>query len=170
MPRTGVTDIPLPKEIASGSADCLCDYDSCPPKLPGRHREKQEYVQSSYSIDTKENLVRVKLGGKVSAEALMSLLRQIAGEPSYRSGMHAIADFRECVGHWDYSEIQSFRDFVTNACGTRPRRWASIVRPGELEAVGRVLVVISEAVESRIRLQLFDDVASAEHWVRGDAL
>jgi hypothetical protein len=125
-------------------------------------------VQSSYTIDTAENLVRLQVGGQLSAEALTIFMRQIATDPQYRSGMHAIADFRECVGGWDYSEIQRFRDFVANACGTRARRWASIVRPGEIEAVGRVLIIISEAVESRIRMQLFENVESAQRWVRGE--
>jgi hypothetical protein len=125
-------------------------------------------VESSYSIDTAENLVRLKVGGKLAAEALTIFMRQIANDPQYRSGMHAIADLRECVGAWDYSEIQRFRDFVANACGTRARRWASVVRPGEIEAVGRVLIVISEAVEARIRMQLFEDMQSAYRWVRGE--
>lgn len=126
-------------------------------------------VESSYSIDQFQNLVRLKIGGRVSADALTAVMREIAGAPAYRPGMHAIADFRDCIGSWDYSEIQRFRDFVANACGARPRRWASIVRPGELEATGRVLIVISEAVEARIRMQLFDDETSAERWVRGES-
>ena len=129
-------------------------------------RRTQNVVESRFTIDPVENLVRLKLGGRLSADELTGLMRRIALAPRYRSGMHAIADFRECVGVWDYSEIQRFRDFVTNACGTQPRRWASIVQPGELEAVGRVLIVISEAVDTRIHMQLFDDEASAERWVR----
>ena len=119
-------------------------------------------------IEPIENLVRLRVGGRLSAEGLTFLMREIASAPAYRPGMHAIADFRDCVGAWDYSEIQRFRDFVTNACGTRPRRWASIVRPGDLEATGRVLIVISEAVGARIEMQLFDDEPSAERWVRGE--
>jgi hypothetical protein len=125
-------------------------------------------VESSYSIDLTENLVRVTLGGTVTAESLTTLMKRIGEDPAYRSGMHAIADFRECVGMWDYSEIQRFRDYVVRACGARPRRWASLVRPGELEAVGRVLIVISEAAEARIRMRLFDELELAQRWVRGD--
>jgi hypothetical protein len=124
-------------------------------------------VESSYSIDQIENLVRIKVGGTLSAEGLTALMRTIGEDTQYRSGMHAIADFRECVGAWDYSDIQRFRDFVVRACGVRPRRWASIVRPGELEAVGRVLIVISEAVEARIRMRLFDQPDDAYRWIRG---
>ena len=131
-------------------------------------QEKTSIVSSNYSIDPAANLVRLKWVGDVSVEALTLLMHQIAAAPQYRSGMHAIADFRDSVGVWDYTEIQRFRDFVTNACGSRPRRWASIVRPGELEAVARVLIVISEAVDARIRMQLFDDEVSAERWVRSD--
>jgi hypothetical protein len=125
-------------------------------------------VESSYSIDQTENLVRMRVGGTLSAEGLTVLMKRIGEDPLYRTGMHAIADFRECVGSWDYSEIQRFRDYVVHACGVRPRRWASIVRPGELEAVGRVLIVISEAVEARIRMRLFDDIAEAHRWIRGE--
>jgi len=125
-------------------------------------------VESNYSIDRNENLVRVTLGGTVTAESLTRLLKRIGEDPAYHSGMHAIADFRACVGVWDYSEIQRFRDYVVRACGNRPRRWASLVRPGELEAVGRVLIVISEAVETRIRMRLFDELEMAQRWVRGE--
>ncbi len=125
-------------------------------------------MESSYSIDPAENQVQLKVVGKLSADGLTQLMRQIASDPQYRTAMHAIADFRECVGGWDYSEIQRFRDFLTTACGTRQRRWAAIVRPGELEAVGRVLIIISEAVEARIRMQLFEDVASAQRWIRAE--
>jgi hypothetical protein len=124
-------------------------------------------VESSYSIDPIENLVRMKVGGKLSADGLTTLMRTIGEDPHYRSGMHAIADFRDCVGTWDYSEIQRFRDYVVRACGARPRRWASIVQPGELESVGRVLIVISEAVEARIRMRLFDEPDEALRWIRG---
>lgn len=124
-------------------------------------------MESSYSIDQNEKLVRVTLAGTVTAENLTTVMKRIGEDPAYRSGMHAIADFRECVGVWDYSDIQRFRDYVVRACGTRPRRWASIVRPGELEAVGRVLIVISEAVEARIRIRLFDEMELAQRWVRG---
>ena len=124
-------------------------------------------MESSYSIDQDENLVRVTMGGTVTAESLTTLMKRIGEDPDYRTGMDAIADFRECIGLWDYSDIQRFRDYVVRACGTRPRRWASIVRPGELEAVGRVLIVISEAAETSIRMQLFDDLELAHRWIRG---
>jgi hypothetical protein len=125
-------------------------------------------VESSYSIDPNEQMVRLTLGGRVTVDALTRLMKTIGEDPHYRSGMHAVADFRECIGGaWDYSEIQRFRDYVVRACGARPRRWASVVRPGELEAIGRVLIVIAEAAESRIRMRLFEDPFDAHRWVLG---
>jgi len=125
-------------------------------------------VESSYSIDPNEQIVRLTLGGRVTVDALTSLMRTIGEDPQYRSGMHAVADFRECIGGaWDYSEIQRFRDYVVRACGARPRRWASVVLPGEIEAIGRVLIVIAEAAESRIRMRLFEDPSDAHRWVLG---
>jgi hypothetical protein len=124
-------------------------------------------VESSYSIDQAEHLVRIKVGGTLSAEGLTTLMRRIGEDPQYRAGMHAIADFRECDGAWDFSDIQRFRDFVVRACGVRPRRWASVVRPGSLEGVARVLIVISEAVEARIRMRLFESPDDAYRWIRG---
>lgn len=125
-------------------------------------------VESTYSIDPLAHLVRMRLGGLLTAEGLISAMRQIAADPRYEPGMHAIADFRECGGSWDYSDIQRFRDFVVQACGASPRRWASVVRPGGLEAVARVLIVISEAVGSRIQIQLFEDLESAYRWVQSE--
>ena len=125
-------------------------------------------MDSSYSIDPIENLVRMKVGGKLSIDGLTTLMRAIGEDPHNSSGIHAIADFRECIGAWDYSEIQRFRDYVVRSCGVRPRRWASIVQPGELESVARVLIVISEAVEVRIRMRLFAEPDEALRWIRGD--
>lgn len=136
--------------------------------LARKARGENKRVESSYSIDPIENLVRMKVGGKLSADGLTTLMRAIGEDPHYRSGMHAIADFRDCVGTWDYSEIQRFRDYVVRACGVRPRRWASIVQPGELESIGRVLIVISEAVEVRIRMRLFAEPGDALRWIRGE--
>lgn len=123
-------------------------------------------MESSYSIDPNERVVRLTLSGRVTVDALTSLMRTIGEDPQYRSGMHAIADFRECIGGvWDYSEIQRFRDYVVRACGARPRRWASVVPPGEIEAIGRVLIVIAEAAESQIRMRLFEDPSDAKRWI-----
>jgi len=125
-------------------------------------------MESSYSIDPNERVVRLTLKGRVTADALTSLMRTIGEDPQYRSGMHAIADFRGCAGGaWDYSEIQRFRDYVVRACGVRPRRWASVVPPGEIEAIGRVLIVIAEAAESQIRMRLFEDPSDAHRWILG---
>lgn len=125
-------------------------------------------MESSYTIDADERLVRLTFSGRVTAEALTSVMKTIGEDPQYRSGMNAVADFRDCSGGaWDYSEIQRFRDYVVRACGVRPRRWASIVRPGEIEAIGRVLIVIAEAAESQIRIQLFENTADAQRWIGG---
>lgn len=125
-------------------------------------------MESSYSIEQIEHLVRMKVGGTLSVDGLTDLMRSIGADPQYRSGMHAIADFRECVGAWDYSEIQRFRDYLVLACGVQPRRWASVVQPGELEAIARLLIIMSEAVEARIHMRLFNDPDDAHRWIRGE--
>jgi hypothetical protein len=123
-------------------------------------------MESSYSIVPDESLVRLKVWGELTADGLMELMRKVGMDPRHHAGMPVIADFREAHGNWDYSEIQRFRDFVAQL-QTPEVRWAAVVVPGTLVAVAHVLIVISDAVGTRIRMQLFEDPQSALHWVRG---
>jgi hypothetical protein len=45
-------------------------------------------------------------------------------------------------------------------------RWAAVLKPGSLAAAGHVLIVISEAVGVRIKMQMFDDPQRAMRWIR----
>jgi hypothetical protein len=123
-------------------------------------------MESSYSIDPDEFLVRLKVWGELTADGLMEVMRRVGMDPRHQAGMPVVADLREAHGNWDYSEIQRFRDFVAQL-QTPEVRWAAVVVPGTLVAVAHVLIVISEAVGTRIRMQLFEDPQSALHWVRG---
>lgn len=125
-------------------------------------------MESSYSIQTTDNLVRMQVWGELTVDGLIDLIKRVGADPDYRSGMHAIADLRESFGNWDYSEIQRYRDFVVYIAGSRRCRWAALVRPGALAAVGHVVIVISEVVSDSIRMQLFDDPQVALRWVRGE--
>jgi len=125
-------------------------------------------MESSYSIDSIGNLARLHVRGELSAAALIELMKQIGADPRYQRGMPALADYRDASGTWDYSEIQEFRDFVMRIPGREPCRWAALVRPGSLVAVGHVLIHISEALGSTIQMRLFDDPQVALRWVRGE--
>jgi hypothetical protein len=122
-------------------------------------------MESSYSIDPDDSLVRLKVWGELTAEGLMAVMAKIGLDPRHNAGMPVIADLREAHGNWDYSEIQRFRDYVAQL-QTPDVRWAAVVVPGTLVAVAHVLIVISEAVGTRIRMQLFDEPQSALHWVK----
>jgi hypothetical protein len=125
-------------------------------------------MESSYAIDTQEHLVRLKVWGELTAEGLIALMNRAGADPRYARGMPAIADYRDAHGNWDYSEIQRFRDYVVQIAGQGEVRWAAVVQPGTLVAIGHVLIVISEAVDSRIRIKLFEEPSSALRWIRGE--
>jgi hypothetical protein len=125
-------------------------------------------MDSSYAIDLTERLLRIKVWGELTADGLIALMNAAGADPRYTPGMPTIADYREAYGAWDYSEIQRFRDYVVRIAGPHSVRWAAVVRPGALVAMGRVLIVISEAVNSRIRMQLFEEPATALRWIRGE--
>lgn len=124
-------------------------------------------MESSYAIDAQEHLVRLKVWGELTAEGLIQLMNRAGADPRYVSGMPAIADYREAYGDWDYSEIQRFRDYVVQIAVHGEVRWAAVVKPGALVAIGHVLIVISEAVNARIKMKLFEEPASALRWIRG---
>lgn len=123
-------------------------------------------MTSSFSIDPTQNLVHVQMRGELTAEALTAAMNQIAKDDRYRSGMHAVADLRDCSGDWDYSEMQRFRDYVVRIGGVRKRRWAAVVKPGTVAAIGHVVILISEAVGASIAMRLFEDPDAALRWVR----
>jgi hypothetical protein len=125
-------------------------------------------MECSYSIDSDEFLVRLKVWGELTADGLMEVMAKVGMDPRHHAGMPVVADLREAHGNWDYSEIQRFRDFVAQL-QTPDVRWAAVVVPGTLVAVAHVLIVISEAVGTRIRMQLFEEPQSALHWVRGES-
>lgn len=127
-------------------------------------------VESKYSIDASEGLVRLQVWGELSASSLIRLMAQIAADPQHHPQMAAVVDVREAYGNWDYSEIQLFRDYVARVANaaelTIPCRWAAIVSPGTLVAAARVLIVISEPLAERIRFRLFEDAQAALRWVK----
>jgi hypothetical protein len=125
-------------------------------------------MESSYAIDTHEQLVRLKVWGELTADGLIALMSRAGADPRYVRGMPAIADYREAHGDWDYSEIQRFRDYVVQIAVQSDVRWAAVVKSGTLVAIGHVLIVISEAVNARVRIKLFDEPSSALRWARGE--
>ena len=127
-------------------------------------------VESKYSIDASEGLVRLQVWGELRAEGLIRLMAQVGADPRHRVDMCAIIDLREAHGDWDYSEVQRLRDYVARIAAPqfRPqqRRWAAIVSPGTLVAAAHVLIVITDSVAEHIRMQLFEDGQTALKWVR----
>ncbi len=132
-------------------------------------REVGGVLQAAYSIDPEAQLVRLTVHGEITAAGLIDVMTRVGADPRFVNGMSAIADLREASGEWDYSEIQRLRDFLVSLDMPREVRWAAVVRAGRLVSVGRVLIVISEALNARIRIKMFDAPASALRWVQEDA-
>lgn len=125
-------------------------------------------MESSYSIEARDNLVRFKVWGELTAESLIELFNRAVSDPRYVPGMNAIADYREAHGNWDYSEIQRFRDYLMHLAPPGDVRWAAVMKPGNLAAAGHVLILISEAVGSNIKMRIFEEPAAALRWVDGE--
>jgi len=123
-------------------------------------------MESSYSIDAQENLLRLHAWGEFTVDTLIGLLNQARADPGYRPGMNSLGDYREARGEWDFSEIQRLRDYILRVEVPREVRWAAVLRPGSLAAAGHVLIVISEALEARIKMRMFDDPQQALRWIR----
>ena len=131
-------------------------------------------MESSYSIESDHNLVRLEIWGEVTVAGLTAALLLLAADPRYRAGMNGVVDFREAHAQWDYTEIQRFRDFVVQRRSVeRPTcRWAALARPGDLAAAGHVMIVISEPMDPTLEMELFEDPVSALRWInaRKDAV
>lgn len=125
-------------------------------------------MEFSYTLLPNEQLLRFQSCGCVSADRLIEAIRKIGSDRAYRPGMPVFADFREAhTTDWDYSEIQRLRDYLVRISRTWARaRWAAIVKPGSLEAVGHTVIVITEALDAHITIRLFDDPQAALTWLR----
>jgi hypothetical protein len=123
-------------------------------------------MELSYSIDAQENLLRMQAWGEVTVDGLIDLLNRAQADPAFRPDMDSLADYREAHGEWDYSEIQRLRDYILRVEVPCEVRWAGVLKPGSLAAAGHVLIVISEALGSRIKMRMFDDPQHALRWIR----
>lgn len=123
-------------------------------------------MEFRYTIEPVTPLVRVRCWGVVTPKKLSEMVRHIGADASYRLHLPVLVDLREAKGAWDYSDSQSFRDFLVRI-GDRqcPVRWAVVLRPGELAAVCHVTMVITQAVDCGISIRLFEDLDAASEWV-----
>ena len=125
-------------------------------------------MQSTYWIDEDANVVRLRVRGQVTVNELVEVMQGLCRDHRFSLAMNAIADYREAFGEWDYSEVERFRDFVVKVPVTSFVRWAVVLKPGSLVAVGHVLILISEACEEHIRIRLFESMSGAQEWVDRD--
>ena len=123
-------------------------------------------MESRYSIDAQENLLHLQAWGELTVEGLIGLLNRAQADPQFRPEMNAIADYREANGLWDYSQIQTLRDYILRLEVPCEVRWAAVLKPGTLAAAVHVLIVISEAVGAPIKMRMFDDPQRAMRWIR----
>ena len=123
-------------------------------------------MESRYSIDLDEHLMRLQAWGELTVDGVIDLLNRARADPHFRPDMGSIGDYREAHGNWDYSEIQRLRDYILQVEVPCEVRWAGVLRPGTLVAVGHVLIVISEALGARIKMKMFEDPQQALRWVR----
>lgn len=128
--------------------------------------EVRDTMESSYSIQPAENLVRMQVSGEITVAELKGLINRVGEDPHYHPGMNAIADLRRSSGQWDYSEIQRFRDYLVHIAQRRQCRWAALVKPGAVVAIGYVVILICEGVS--IEMQMFEDPQAALRWVQGE--
>lgn len=129
-----------------------------------------EQLELSYSIHPRENLLRVRVAGEISVDALIKFMNQIGADASYRRDMGVLVDFRQSTsfGQWDFSETQRYRDYLVRIGAATKSRWAAIVRPGPVAAIWHVVIVISEAITSKTNMRMFEDPALAKRWVMGE--
>lgn len=94
------------------------------------------------------------------------MMRQIASDPWFNPRLAVLADLRSATGEWDYSEVQSFRDFIVRiGRGREAVRWGAVLSPGTLIAACHVVILITDPQACGIHMRLFEDPALAETWV-----
>lgn len=126
-------------------------------------------MEFRYTIRTHEQLVRLQCWGAVTPERLVATMRRIGADPDYRPHFAVLADFREAQGEWDYSEVQRLRDYLVRAGrGGSGVRWIALIASGTLAAAVHLAIVITDAIESGIRMRLFEDPTAALDWLRSN--
>jgi hypothetical protein len=124
-------------------------------------------MEFSYTTSPAPRLLHLKCAGPVTADDLVAAIKRIGADTIYQPGMPVLADFREASGSdWDYSEIQRFRDYIVRISqGWKDVRWAAVVRPGSIQAVGHIVILITEALEAGITIRQFSSPEEALVWL-----
>ena len=126
-------------------------------------------MESRYSIDTQENLLRLQVWGELTADGLIDLLNRAAGGPAVPLGNErASPTTAKRTASGTTRKSRRFRDYILQVEVPCEVRWAAVLKPGSLAAAGHVLIVISEAVGVRIKMRMFDDPQYAMRWIRGE--
>ena len=130
---------------------------------------QDDVMEFRYSIQNPERVLRLHCRGSVTASGLIEMMQHIAADPECSSELPVLADLRDATGEWDYSEAQSFRDYLVRiGRGRQLVRWAAVMSPGTLVATCHVVILITEPQECGIHMRLFEDPALAEAWVLAD--
>ena len=123
-------------------------------------------MEFRYSIQPTELLLRLDCWGPVAASDLIGMMGQITADPQYHPQLRAVVDLRAATGEWDYSEVQSFRDYLVRIRrGHEVVRWGAVTSAGTLVAACHVVILITDPQECGIHMRLFEDLADAERWV-----
>lgn len=123
-------------------------------------------MESSYSIDKKNNLLIKTHVGEITVDSEIEFLTKIISDPDYRSGMPAFCDFRKVVVKWSLADLDRFRTFVRrNINFIGDSRWALLVSPGADTSTGRIFIALNTALEKNIEVKLFSDEQQATDWL-----
>ncbi|MET0984116.1 MAG: hypothetical protein ABW034_01790 [Steroidobacteraceae bacterium] len=135
-------------------------------KAESERLDQDEVMEFRYSIQNPERFLRLHCRGSVTASGLIQMMQHIAADPQCSVALPVLADLREATGEWDYSETQSFRDYlVRTGRGRQVVRWGAIMSPGTLVAACHIVILITEPQACGIHMRLFEDPAVAEAWV-----
>lgn len=121
-------------------------------------------MESSHFI--RDGFLHMEIRGQVTVDELIAFIKTCRRDAAFREGMSSVCDMREAHGHWDFSETQRYRDFVVHIAGGHKRRWANVVRPGQLAAMFHVIILISEQASDYIQMQVFEEHEPALRWAK----
>lgn len=121
-------------------------------------------MESSHRIS--DGFLYMEIRGEVTVDELIAFISNCRRDAAFREGMNSMCDMREAHGHWDFSETQRYRDFVVHIAGGHQRRWANVVRPGQLAAMFHVIMLISEQASACIQMQAFEEPEPALRWAK----
>ena len=124
-------------------------------------------MEIEYTIDSENNLIRLKAWGEVTADEFIRNARALCNDPQFKEGMNLLVDASGAEFKHSFREAVMIHDFVAAFEHARGAGMWAIYDAGKSEARSFFNLYTIVSNDLRIETRAFDNFSKAEQWVLG---